>query len=128
MRQLAQGVDAGACGRRHPQTGRGLRQRTGCGIIDSQNELRDYVLGRLAEHPDISAILLYEGIRAHFRRKPEIRLPSGRSVQEWLHAWKLRNGQLHAYLAVPDAWRGRFMAACGNAAEKIYAAEPALGI
>ena len=40
--------------------------RAGSGMIDSQPAMLAYVLGRLAEHPDISAALLYEGIRAHF--------------------------------------------------------------
>lgn len=93
--------------------------RAGSGMIDSQPAMLAYVLGRLAEHPDISATLLYEGIRAHFRHDPEIRIPSERRVQEWLHRWKLDNAQLHTYMAAPDHWRNEFMAACGNAAEKV---------
>lgn len=93
--------------------------RAGCGMIDSQPAMLAYVLGRLAEHPDISAALLYEGIGAHFRGEPEVRIPSERRVQEWLRGWKQENAQLHTYMAAPDHWRNEFMAACGNAAEKV---------
>lgn len=93
--------------------------RAGSGMIDNQPAMLAYVLGRLSKHPDISAALLHEGIRAHFRNDPEIRIPSERRTQEWLHRWKLDNAQLHTYMAAPDRWRNEFMSACGDAAERI---------
>lgn len=95
------------------------QHRKGAGIIDSQPQVRELVLGLIAEYPAISAELIREDIERLAREQFAIRVPSLRRVQAWLANWKEQNPQLALYLRAPDRWRGQFMAACGSMYELI---------
>lgn len=92
--------------------------RKGSGILDSDAELNAFVLGLLQEYPHASAKHVMRGLRARFA---EERLPSYRVVQRWLARWKEENAQLFTAVSNPDAWRSRYQAAGGNAAEAVVA-------
>lgn len=95
------------------------QHRKGAGIIDSQPQVRQLVLGLIAEYPAISAELIREDIERLAREQSGIRVPSLRRVQAWLANWKEQNPQLALYMRAPDRWRGQFMAACGSMYELI---------
>lgn len=95
------------------------QHRKGAGIIDGQPQVRELVLGLIAEYPAISAELIREDIERLAREQSGIRVPSLRRVQAWLAAWKEQNPQLALYMRAPDRWRGQFMAACGSMYELI---------
>ena len=95
------------------------QHRKGAGIIDSQPQVRELVLGLIAEYPTISAELIREDIERLAREQSGIRVPSLRRMQAWLAAWKEQNPQLALYMRAPDRWRGQFMAACGSMYELI---------
>jgi len=90
------------------------QHRKGTGLIDSQPELQDVILGVLHEHPHASGQLVHEALLAKFKGTAT-RVPSLRRLQEWLSAWKMANASAYAFLKAPDAWRGRFLASCGEA-------------
>lgn len=95
------------------------QHRKGKGLIDSQPQVRELVLGLIAEYPAISAELIREDIERLRDEQPDIRVPSLRRVQAWLADWKAKNPQLALYMRAPDRWRGQFMAACGSMYELV---------
>ncbi|MCK5297240.1 MAG: DDE-type integrase/transposase/recombinase, partial [Alphaproteobacteria bacterium] len=90
--------------------------RKGSGIIDSNEEIRQLILGMLTDFPHCSAAHVMAALRARFDRSI---LPSYRSVQRWLTNWKKENAQLHMAMSNPDKWRGRYQAAGGSYSEGI---------
>lgn len=95
------------------------QHRKGKGIIDSQPQVHELVLGLIAEYPAISAELIREDIERLGSEQPGLRIPSLRRVQAWLANWKAENPQLALYMRAPDRWRGQFMAACGSMYELV---------
>ena len=92
--------------------------RAGTGLLDTHKELRDFVVGLLADKPHISAKLIHVAIDARFGRTLTD-LPALRSVQEWLAKWKQDNAEAFLALTNPDAWKNRHMAAFGSLTENI---------
>ena len=90
--------------------------RKGRTRIDENKDWRDVVLGMMVDHPHASAKLIMRALRARFGAEG---LPSYRSLQRWLAAWKHKNKQLHTAITNPDAWRSRYQAAGGKADEGI---------
>ena len=93
------------------------QHRKGAGIIDSQPQVRQLVLGLIAEYPAISAELIREDIERLAREQSGTRVPSLRRTQAWLAAWKEQNPQLALYMRAPtdgaaSLWRPA--AACTN--------------
>lgn len=88
----------------------GHRRKTG--LIDTQPEVQEVILGLIAEYPHISAQLIHEGLMAFNRQRrieglPEYRLPSMRRVQHWVAAWKEAHPGEMMHLTAPDGWKGR---------------------
>lgn len=90
--------------------------RKGSGAIDQDEELRDYILGVLAEHPTISAKLLHQALAAYF---DEERVPVRRTLQRWLASWKVENAGVYAAIRSPDEWKNKFMPAHGSYSDAV---------
>lgn len=87
--------------------------RKGCGKIDSQPALKDYVVGMMAGMPHSSAKNIWRGVCARFAAGVE--LPSLRSLERWVADWQEQNKELALAMANPDAWKNRHMVAFGDA-------------
>lgn len=92
--------------------------RKGSGGIDTTPELRDFLLGVLVEKPHVSARLLHDLVQA---RMPAV-LPTRRTLERWLLAWKRDNAEVFMAVSSPDAWKNRYMAGFGSANEGIVRA------
>ncbi len=90
--------------------------RQGSGKLDTNKAMRDFVIGLIAEKPHISAKLVYEALATRF---PDSDLPIKRSVEMWLARWKKDNAEVYLAQTNPDAWKNKYMAAFGDAAEGI---------
>lgn len=90
--------------------------RRGSGKIDADPAMRDLVEGMLQAYPHASSAHVMDALRARF---PDAELPTLRSVQRYLQGWRAENAQVFAAVANPDAWRSRFLAAPGSAAEHV---------
>ncbi|MDA8230378.1 MAG: Mu transposase C-terminal domain-containing protein [Magnetospirillum sp.] len=88
------------------------QHRKGTGRIDSNPEMKQFLLGMLLDHPHAGAGLVMKGLRARFG---EDSIPNLRTVQRFLQSWKDENKQLLAAVTNPDSWRSRYQAAGGDA-------------
>lgn len=91
-------------------------KRRGAGIIDSNEEIKNLILGMIYEHPHVSCQLIMKALRARFSNEE---LPSYRTLQNWRKNWEEKNKQLLLAVQNPDAWRSKFKAASGSADENI---------
>ena len=98
--------------------GRYGRHRKGAGLIDSNPEMRETVLGMIYEYPHASTQLIRERLESIFTRRGE-HVPSLRRLQAWVSEWKAENSHVWEFIKAPDSWRGRFMASVGSAYELI---------
>ncbi|WP_173085144.1 DDE-type integrase/transposase/recombinase [Fundidesulfovibrio magnetotacticus] len=93
------------------------QHRRGSGVIDSNPELRQFVLAMLVDHPHADAKNISRAIDARFHDQ-NLRV-SLRNLQRWLRSWKEQNAQLHTAMTNPDAWRSKYKAAGGSASAHI---------
>ena len=93
--------------------GRQGLHRKGSGKIDSTPAMAEFCLAMLKEYPHATAHALLKGLLARFG---EGAVPTLRAVQRWHAGWIARNAQLFLAVKNPDAWRNRYMAAGGDAA------------
>jgi putative transposase len=93
--------------------------RRGDTLIDRQAELREFIVGVLAAGPHLSAAYLIAGLRARFRGREDITLPSFRSLTRWVQRWRDDNRELLTALADPDAWKSRYRPAHGRVGEQV---------
>lgn len=84
-------------------------------VIHSQPALEHYVLGALANRPDIKPGLLRELAMTHFAARKDIKIPSDTAFERYLRAWKARNASAFLYMQNPDAWKNKAMPAVGDA-------------
>ena len=92
--------------------------QAGRGILDTDTEMRDVVLGMLAAHPHAGSTLIAQGLAVRFSSCPH-RLPDVRTIQRWTRQWKEENNVLWAHLRDPDAARGRYAPSVGRADEGV---------
>lgn len=92
--------------------------RKGTGIIDTNEAVKNYILGAIYETPHVSCKNIMRGLRARFKESREC-LPSYRTLQDWVKTWKEDNEQLLTAVKNPDAWRSKYKAAAGNASESV---------
>lgn len=92
--------------------------RKGTGIIDTNEAVKNYILGAIYETPHVSCKNIMRGLRARFKESREC-LPSYRTLQDWVKTWKEDNEQLLTAVKNPDAWRSKYKAAAGNVSESI---------
>lgn len=89
------------------------------GLIDSQEELQQFILGMLSAHPTTSASNILKAVESEFRNNPNIQIPAKRSIQKWVKSWKENNASLFRAVTNPDAWKNKDMAAFGSYRENI---------
>ena len=89
-------------------------------IIDQNPAIKGYILAILQQTPHVSAKHIIRALRANFAQMYiDGDLPSYRTVQHWLGCWKNTHRQLHLFATNPDAWKSKYRAASGTAAEAI---------
>lgn len=92
--------------------------RKGTGIIDTNEAVKNYILGAIYETPHVSCKNIMRGLRARFKETRDS-LPSYRTLQAWVKTWKEDNEQLLTAVKNPDAWRSKYKSAAGSASESI---------
>jgi transposase InsO family protein len=98
--------------------GRYGQHRLGSGVIDSDADVRDFVLAMIAEYQDVQPKKVMRGLRARFDAD---RLPGYRTLQRWMREWRTKNAQLDLFINAPDAWRNAYKSAGGKADANILA-------
>lgn len=92
--------------------------RRGTGTIDSQPELRNYIIGMVVGHPHIKYATLAKACAAEFAGT-SISLPGSRTLERWCNQWKDENRQVFTAVTNPDAWKNKYMDAQGSASEHV---------
>jgi len=92
--------------------------RKGTGVIDSNPEMRETILGMLYKHPHVSCQLIRERLESIFIKRGE-KIPSLGRLHAWVRAWKKENRNIWEYVKAPDSYRSRFLASTGSAYELI---------
>jgi len=90
--------------------------RRGQSLVDARPELMGLVIAMLVEHPHAHAGHILSAARA---RMPEADLPSRRSLERWMDAWKQANRQVYAAVTNPDGWKNNHMVAFGSRSEDV---------
>lgn len=90
--------------------------RKGSGIIDSNQQMRAFVLAMLKEIPHVKGIQIFHAMCARFEGQE---IPSARTIERWLENWKSENIELFTAMNQPDQWKNKFMLAFGDTTEKI---------
>jgi putative transposase len=93
--------------------------RKGSGVIDSQPELKEFVIGMVVQHPHIKASVLLRAIQAQF--KAPVTLPAKRTLERWVAKWKDANKQIYTAVTNPDEWKNKYMVAFGSMSEDVVA-------
>lgn len=91
--------------------------RSGSGKLDSQPALREFVTAMLVQYPHARATQVMSGLRSRFADGAD--LPSMRSLERWMQAWRDANREVLTALENPDAWKNRHMVAFGSASEGV---------
>jgi len=92
------------------------RHRQGTGIIDSNEAMRELIIGLLYKHPEISAQSVLEALQARFQASD---LPAKRSINRWMRQYREKNGSALMRATNPDGWRSKHLTAVGDASEDI---------
>lgn len=92
--------------------------RRGQTLIDTQPELREFVLAMLVEHPHARAEAVLDGARARFAGST-LKMPSTRTVRRWAESWRAANPALASAVSSPDDFKNRYMTAYGSASADI---------
>ncbi|HEY9105237.1 MAG TPA: Mu transposase C-terminal domain-containing protein [Roseateles sp.] len=98
--------------------------RAGSGCIDSQPTIGEFVKAMLVQHPHARAGHVMQGLRARFTGPHAVmvqglELPSLRTLERWIGAWREENAEVLLALANPDAWKNQRMVAFGSKSEGI---------
>lgn len=96
--------------------------RAGSGRIDSQPALQDFIKAMLVTYPHARAPHVMQGLQARFASADapvRATLPSLRSLERWIDAWRAANAGTLLALANPDAWKNKQMVAFGSKSEGI---------
>ncbi len=88
--------------------------RAGTGLIDTQPELRDFILAMVAHNHLLSTRQILAGARAQFAGD-DVRVPSYDGVVRWLKRWKAQNPSEFLLISNPDAWKSRHLVSLGRA-------------
>jgi len=92
--------------------------RAGSEQLDTEADLREFVLGLITTQPRISARLVHDALDARFGGD-ERTLSDLRTVQRWLKQWKIEHAEVYLASTNPDAWKNRYLAAFGSLTEPI---------
>lgn len=94
-------------------------KRKGSGKIDSQPELKEFVVAMMTVYPHSKSSQGIKALRAKFKDRPDISLPSQGRLNAWMNTWKEANAQLFSAVTNPDEWKNKYMAAFGSMSEHI---------
>jgi|GEM_PF-540801 len=86
--------------------------------IDRLPQVREFVLGTIAQHPHITSRSLYQAVKTRFNQQG-LDLPTEANLNRWIQSWKAENAELYMAISDPDKWKGQYMAAFGDASEGI---------
>jgi len=89
--------------------------KTGTGIIDTNEPLRELVLAMMADFPHCDAKKVWMAIKARAEKLQLASLPSVKTVDRWMSRWKAENKQLYTHLKSPDEFKSKFGVAFGSA-------------
>lgn len=93
--------------------------RKGHSKIDSQKEVKDFIVAMLIEYPHCKASQVIQGLESRFANRSDIDLPSQGRLNAWMNNWKETNAQLFTAVINPDEWKNRYMSAFGSRSEHI---------
>lgn len=91
----------------------------GLNKIDTQPEIKLFVEAMLTEFPHCKPAQVIQGLRASFRNRADLSLPSQGRLGVWMEGWKTKNAQLYSAVSNPDAWKNGFMTAFGSASAAV---------
>jgi putative transposase len=89
--------------------------RKGSGKIDSQPDVREFIVALLVDKPHASAKHIYQALEARFSARKDLELPAKRSLERWLNAWKKQAAEVFTAITNPDQWKNQYMVATGSA-------------
>lgn len=87
--------------------------RKGQSKIDTQPELKEFVVAMIYEYPHIKAAQLLEAIETRFT-KTGIDIPSKRSLERWIAHYIRENESAYTAITNPDKWKNKFKPAYGT--------------
>jgi len=90
-------------------------------LIDKQPDIADFIRGMLTEFPHAKAASVIPAIETRYSNRPDINLPSQRTVERWINNYKKQHAQLFTAISNPDKWKNQFMVAYGSLSEDITA-------
>ena len=83
------------------------------GIIDNNEELKEFVIATLFNFPDIKPNLLKDAVDARFRTSLKVR-PSIKTLERWVKNYIANNQQVYNAITAPDKWRNHNLPAFGT--------------
>lgn len=92
------------------------QHRRGAGIIDSNDAMRELIVGLLYKYPDISVKNVMRGLRA----RCDGSIPSMRTLSRWIADYRKQNDSLLMKAANPDGWRNKHLTAVGSASAGVH--------
>jgi transposase InsO family protein len=82
-------------------------------LVENTSEYENFIAAFLYEFPHAKTRAIYQGIEARFTGAVD-KLPSLRTVQRWVKAYKEKHEQLLLSIKNPDAWRSKYQSAVGS--------------
>ncbi|MBL4798169.1 MAG: transposase [Oleispira sp.] len=92
--------------------------RRNTGAIDTQSDLKDYILAVVVDKPHIKMTTLNKAVKAQFANT-DITLVSLRTLERWVNKWKQDNASVFTNIINPEEWKNKFMVAMGSASEEV---------
>jgi putative transposase len=93
--------------------------RAGCGVMDLDVELIDFVITMLGQNHLLSARQIWKAMRKNYADAGDKRLPSCGAFRRWLKRWKLTHREHFARISNPDSHKGRFLRSLGCKADEV---------
>lgn len=94
--------------------------RRGSSKIDTQQHVRELIIGLLVAKPHARATHVMRALKARFSDSA-VELPSMRSLERWIGDWRDANRQTLTAIANPDQWKNKYMTAFGSRSEGVVA-------
>lgn len=93
--------------------------RKGEGLMNDYPEVGAYLLRVLRGYAHATASQLHQAAVAEFNHRDDIQIPSYKTVQRWLSAWRKANPITDAINKNPDNARGKYLSAQGKMDEDV---------
>lgn len=94
------------------------QHRKGSGKIDSQPEVKELIIGLIAQTPHVRATHIQKALEARLGHT-DIELPSIRSIERWVDRFRKTHAQTLSALQNPDQWKNKYMVSFGSMSEGI---------